>query len=251
MSTAAISLIVFGCIFGASLLGMLLRKMLPVHHMSTESKDTIKLAMGLVATMAALVLGLLIGAAKDKYDKEAAGITQMAAKIIYLDRILANYGSESGEVRALLKEMVVRVADRMWPEKSSGESQLDPTAARAEPLFASIQSLSPKNDLQTAFKSQAVTLAFDVGEMRWQEFEQANANFSLPLLCILTFWLAILFISWGIFAPTNGTVLVALFMAALAVTGAIFLMMELNIPFSGLLQISRVPFDDAIAHLGG
>lgn len=206
--------------------------------------------MGLVATMAALVLGLLIAAAKDKYDKEAAGVTQMAAKVIFLDRMLANYGDETKDVRALLKQMVELVASRMWPDGSSTDAQLDPSASRTEGFLIAIQGLSPRNELQTTLKSRAQSAAFDLGQMRWQVFEQANSSISLPLLYILTFWLAILFISFGMFAPSNGTVIVALLMAALAVAGAIFLMMELNIPFSGILQIPRAPFDDAIAHLG-
>ncbi len=229
---------------------MLLRRMLPQHHLSTETKDTVKLAMGLIGTMVALVLGLLIAAAKDKYDKEAAGVTQMAAKIIFLDRILANYGPEAKEVRDLLKQMVELVTNRMWPDKPSTEAQLDPSASRAEAVYVAIQGLSPRNDVQTMFKSQAQSAAFDLGQTRWQEFEQANSSISVPLLYILTFWLSILFISFGMFAPSNGTVFAALVMAALAVAGAIFLMMELNTPFSGILQIPRATFDDAIAHLG-
>src|SRR5262245_37663253 len=250
MNTVTIALIVFACVFGASLFGMLLRRSLPQHHLTSDTKDSVKLAMGLVATMAALVLGLLIAAAKDKYDKEAAGVTQMAAKIIFLDRMLANYGQESANARDLLKQMVKRVADRMWPDGTATEGQLDPSASPAEAVFGAIQQLSPRNDLQTAFKSQAQSTAFDLGQMRWQEFEQANASISLPLLYSLPFWLAILFTGFGMFAPSNGTVLVALFMAALAVAGAIFLMMELNTPFGGILQIPRAPFDDALAHLG-
>jgi hypothetical protein len=229
---------------------MLLRKGLPHHHLSTETKDSVKLAMGLVATMAALVLGLLIAAAKDKYDKEATGVTQMAAKVIFLDRMLANYGPETKDLRDLLKQSVERVADHMWPGSKSKETQLDPNASRADSVFVALQALSPKNEMQTTLKSQAQSAAFDLGLMRWQEFEQANSSISMPLLYILTFWLAILFISFGMFAPTNGTVLVALMMAALAVAGAIFLMMELNTPFSGLLQIPRSSFDDALLHLG-
>jgi hypothetical protein len=229
---------------------MLLHKVLPDHHLSSDTKDTVKVGMGLVATMAALVLGLLIGAAKDKYDKESAGVMQMAAKIIYLDRMLANYGTDATDARELLRKMVKRVTSQMWPDKGSGDAQLDPTASHAESVLAAIQRLSPKNEQQSTFKSQAQSLAFDVGQMRWQEFEQAHSAVSTPLLCILTFWLAILFVSFGMFAPSNSTVIVALFMAALAVSGAIFLMMELNSPFSGVLQISSASFEDAIAHLG-
>jgi hypothetical protein len=250
VNTISTSVLVFVCLFGATLVGMLLRRSLPDHHLSSDTKDTVKVAMGLVATMAALVLGLLIASAKDKYDKEAAGVTQMAAKVIFLDRMLANYGPETTDVRALVRKMVERVRGQMWPGESSGEAQLDPSAARAETVIAAVQNLAPKSDLQTTLKSQALSAVFDLGQTRWQEFEQANSAISKPLLCILTFWLAILFVSFGMFAPSNSTVIVALLMAALAVAGAIFLMMELNSPFSGVLQIPSAPFDDVLAHLG-
>lgn len=250
MNTISSSAVIFACLFGAALIGMMLRKILPEHHLSSDTKDTVKLAMGLVATMAALVLGLLIAAATDKYDSESAGVTQMAAKLIYLDRILANYGPESKDVRKLLKKMVGRVASQMWPDNATEQAQLDPSASRAETVYVAIQKLTPQNDLQTTFKSQAMSTAFELGQLRWQEFEQSEASMSRPLLGILVFWLVILFVSFGMFAPANSTVVVALFMAALAVSGAIFLMMELNSPFSGVLQISSSPFDDALTHLG-
>lgn len=229
---------------------MLLRKILPEHHLSGDTKDSVKVAMGLVATMVALVLGLLIAAAKDKYDKEAAGVTQMAAKVIYLDRMLANYGPEANDVREQIRQMVEKVRDRMWPGRILSNAQLDPSATRTETVLTSLQNLAPKNELQTTLKSHAMSAAFDLGQMRWQEFEQANSTVSRPLLCILTFWLAILFVSFGMFAPPNSTVIISLVMAALAVSGGVFLMMELNSPFTGILQISSAPFDDALAHLG-
>ena len=128
--------------------------------------------------------------------------------------------------------------------------RLDPSASRTELFFVALQNLAPKNELQTTLKSHAISTAFDLGQMRWQEFEQANSTVSIPLICILTFWLAILFVSFGMFAPSNSTVIIALLIAAIAVSGGVFLMMELNSPFSGILHISSAQFDDALAHLG-
>jgi hypothetical protein len=250
LNTITTSAVVFVCLFGASLVGMLLRKVLPEHHLASDTKDTVKVSMGLIATMAALVLGLLIGAAKDTYDKEAAGVTQMAAKAIFLDRMLANYGPETKDVRELYRQGVQKATNRMWPDRAAQPAELDPRASRTEALLTELQKLTPKSDSQTLFKSQAISTAMDLGQMRWLEFEQAKSAISRPLLYILTFWLAILFVSFGMFAPSNATVIVALVMAALAVAGAIFLMMELNSPFSGVLQISSAPFDNALAHIG-
>src|SRR5690242_6156965 len=153
MNTITTSLIVFGCVFGAALFGMWLRRMLPEHHLSTDTKDTVKLAMGFVATMSALILGLLVASAKDSYDKQSAGVTQMAAKIIYLDRMLANFGPESKDVRALYRGAVEYVTQQIWPDSKSGESHLDQNRTNTEQLLAALGSLTPKNDLQTTFKS--------------------------------------------------------------------------------------------------
>lgn len=250
MSTASTSIFVFACVFGATLIGMLLRRILPEHHLSSDTKDTVKLAMGFVATMAALVLGLLVASAKDSYDKQSAGVTEMAAKILYLDRLLANFGPETKEVRKRYRQFVEQVTKRMWPDNNSTDSNLDPNASRTEELFTAIQSLEPKNDLQSTLKTQATASCLEIGQMRWLEYEQASTTASMPLICILVFWTAVLFASFGIFAPSNGTAVAALMLGALSVVAAIFLMLELRSPFTGFVQIPSTPFVGAIAHLG-
>jgi hypothetical protein len=250
MSTAVVTLIVFACVFCAALLGMWLRSLLPEHHLNSETKDTVKMAMGFVATMSALILGLLVASAKSSYDQEASGVTEMAAKIIYLDRLLANFGPETADTRAMYRDVVQRISDRMWPDDASDEVQLDPRATKTEELFAAIQSLDAKDDRQKTLKSEAISTCLDLGQMRWLEYEQAGASASAPLLCILVFWTSVLFASFGLFAPRNGTVIAAMFLAALSVAGAIFLIEELRSPFRGMLQIPKTAFVDAAQHLG-
>jgi hypothetical protein len=249
MNATILSVLVFASVFGAALVGMLLQRILPKHHLGADTKDTVKLAMGLVATMAALVLGLLVASAKSTYDAESSGITQMAAKVIFLDRMLANFGPETKEAREQLRHVVENVTNRMWPDKVES-AQLDPSAVRSENIYGSIQQLSPKNDMQTTLKSQAISQAFELGQMRWLEFEQANQAISKPMLVILTLWLSILFVSFGLFSPSNSTVVAALLLAALSVAGAVYLILELNTPFGGLMQISDAPFRNALTHLG-
>src|SRR5262245_17499335 len=182
MSTTTTSIMVFVCVFGAALLGMRFRRLLPDHHLRSETEDTVKLAMGFVATMAALILGLLVASAKDSFDKQSAGVTQMAAKVAYLDRLLANYGPETKDARELYRRIVDRITKQMWPDMNSGESQLDPSASHTEELFAAIQSLVPKNDFQQTLKAQAVSMSLDLGQMRWLEYEQADTTAWRPLL---------------------------------------------------------------------
>lgn len=250
MGLQSTSLLALVSVFGAALLGMLMRSVLPEHHLSAETKDTVKLAMGFVATMAALILGLLVASAKDSYDKQSGGVTQMAAKIVYLDRLLANYGPETKDVRALYRRVVEQLAARMWPDKNASPAQLDPSTSHTEELFSAIQSLEAKNEMQKTLKAQAVSTSLELGQLRWLEYEQAETTASKPMLCIMVFWVVVLFASFGMFAPSNGTVVAALFLASLSVAGAIFLILELRSPFSGILQISNAPFLDAIAHLG-
>jgi len=246
MSSTIISLIVFACVFGGALLGIFLHAVLPQHHLSSESKDIVKLGMGLVGTMAALVLGLLVASAKGSYDTQSAELTQMSANIALLDRALALYGPETKEARALLRGAVARILDQMW----SSASLSVPTAAGGEILYEKIQGLSPKNDTQRSLQGQALSMAVDLGKTRWLMYEQATTSVSMPLVVVLVCWLTAIFISFGLFAPFNGTVVASLFVSALSVSGAIFLILEMYTPYAGVIQLSSAPLRAALAHLG-
>jgi hypothetical protein len=250
MSDNAIGLLVLACIFGASLLGMLMRPALSQHHLSADTKDSVKLGMGLVGTMAALILGLLVAAAKSAYDTEKSEVTQMAAKLVFLDRVLANYGPESADTRVVLRRMVEGSLSRMWPDERSHHAQLEPIGSGAEEVQKAIQKLAPRNDVQGSLKSQAVGVASDLGQMRWLLFEQSGRSISMPLLIVVISWLAIIFFSWGLFAPSNIIAVAALLLAAVSVSGAIFVILELDQPFDGLIHISSAPMRNALARLG-
>jgi len=242
---------VFACLFGAGLFGVRVRAALPQDHLSAETKDAVKVGMGLVATMAALVLGLLVASTKGSYDAQKNEVTQMAAKTVFLDRVLANYGSESAESRDLLRRSVASAINHMWPDKKSSQAaQLDPSSSSGEGVFNSIEKLSPQNDVQRSLKSQAAQIATDLGQMRWLLFEQTETSISIAMLIVLISWLAIIFMSAGLFAPPNATVIIALMLAALSVAGAIFLILELDMPFDGVIQISKKPMYNALVHLG-
>jgi Protein of unknown function (DUF4239) len=251
MNSTITGALVFACLFGAGLLGVRVRAALPEDHLSSETKDAVKVGMGLVATMAALVLGLLVASTKSSYDAQKNEVTQMAAKTVFLDRVLANYGSESAESRDLLRRSVGSAIDHMWPDKKSSQAaQLDPSVSSGEAFFNSIQKLSPQNDVQRSLKSQAAQIATDLGQMRWLLFEQTETSISVAMLIVLISWLAIIFMSAGLFAPANATVIIALMLAALSVAGAIFLILELDMPFDGVIQISKKPMYNALVHLG-
>lgn len=147
MSAASISLIVFGCVFGGALLGLGLRKVLPEPHRSGESKDLVRAGTGLIATISALVLGLLIASAKTAYDTQRNEITEQAAKIALLDRVLAHYGPETKGVRDHLRAAVQEELKRLWPEDRYREPEGSPPASD---VYDALQDLSPTTESQRA-----------------------------------------------------------------------------------------------------
>jgi hypothetical protein len=246
VSAIGIGLIVLVCVFGGSLLGMFLHTILPEHHLNADSKDVIKLGMGLTATMSALVLALLTNSAKGSFDTQRNELTQMAANIILLDRILAHYGPETKDARDLLKGTVANMINRMWPEEGSAPL-LEPVAAEA--FYDKIQSLSPQNEVQRALQGQALKMSVDIGQARWLLFEQGGRSIPMPFLVLLIFWVTVIFLSFGLFAPRNATVIVTLFLCAISVSGAIYLIMELDHPFGGLVQISSASLRSALSQI--
>jgi hypothetical protein len=250
MSSIAVSSIVCACVFGGAALGMVLRAVLPEHHLSADSKDVVKMGMGLVATLSALVLGLLIASAKNSSDAQSTELTQMCAKVVSLDRLLAHYGPEAKEGRDLLRNSVERVLNQMWSKDRTNSSQSEPQAAGGEALFGKIQALSPKDEAQRSLKAKASSIAMDIGQMRWLMYEQGAASISMPLLIVLVFWLTALFISFGLFAPRNGTVVTSLLVSSLSVSGAILLILEMYAPYAGVIQVSSAPLRAALSQLG-
>lgn len=249
MSPIEIGGIVLACVFGGTLLGIALHRILPEHHLSADSKDVIKLGMALTATMSALVLALLINSAKGSYDTQRNEVTQLAANMILLDRVLAHYGPEAKEARDLMRLSAAGMIDRIWSEDSSNSVSGSSSTAR-EAFYDKIEELAPQNEVQRSLQAQALKISLDIGQARWLLFEQAGHSIPMPFLVLLIFWVTIIFLSFGLFAPPNATVIATLFLCALSVSGAIFMILELDQPFSGLIQISSAPLRSAIANLG-
>ncbi len=249
MSSIALALITFAVVFGGALLGIALRAVLPQNELNADSKDVVKLGVGLIATMAALVLGLLIASAKSSFDTQNSELTEMASRVVLLDRVLAHYGPETKEARDELRNSVVRSFNWISSKDTAGASQFEPSAS-GEVLYDKIQGLSPKDDVQRSIQAQALSILVGLGQTRWLIAEQRISSVSTPLLLVLIFWLIIIFVSFGLFAPRNATVLVSLLVSALSVSGAIFLILEMYSPYAGLIRVSSAPLRAALTHLG-
>jgi hypothetical protein len=253
MDPFAVSGIAFACILGGTFLGMILRALLPEEHLSADSKEVIKLGMGLIGTMTALVLGLLIASAKSSYDTQRNGLAQLSANVIWLDRILAHYGMESKDARALLRASVADLLQRTWPREDPQAEQTEvkrETVGRYEGIFDKIQELAPKTDAQRALQTQAQNTAWDTGRMRLLLAAQKGGSIPTPFLVLLVCWLALILASFSLFAPRNATTILTLLVCALAVSSAVFLILELDQPFQGVLQIPSAPLRNALSQLG-
>jgi hypothetical protein len=221
-----IGLISAGCIFGGAFLGMWLHKVLPERHLDDASKDTVKLGAGLLATLAALVLGLLVSSAKASFDAMNTGIAQAGAKVLLIDHMLADYGPETKDVREQLRHIVASSIDRIWPEEKgrAGGLRAMESLDDAGKLFRNkLRELTPTNDFQKSRLAQAVQLSDDVLQTRLLVMEGEQTNLPATFIVVLVFWLTGLFISFGLFAPSNGVVMTVLLICALSVSSAIFL----------------------------
>jgi hypothetical protein len=253
MNPTTIGMIVFTCTFGGAMLGMWLRTTLPKHHLDADSRETVKLGVGLVATMTALVLGLVTASAKSTFDDVDTAVKQTAVEVLSLDRALARYGPETIEIRKGLQHAIGVRIDMIWPKSSSKPAKLDPMSSgvgsAAEGLAAAIRGLKPRDEPQRALQSRALDITETLLQTRWLTLAGSESSVPLPFLLIMLLWLTFIFASFGLFAPRNAMVIGVLFFCALSVGSALFLVLEMDSPFNGLLKVSADPLRYALAHL--
>jgi len=252
MSPISIGLIVFSCTFGGALVGMRLRSALPDDHLEDRSKSTINASIGLVATMTALVLGLVTASAKNSYDTVDSGLKHTASQIVILDRTLARLGPETRDIRTRLQQLVASRVDAIWPSdapRASGSPILASDPALPERIANDIRTLTVTNDVQRALQARAVDLVEQILDARWVVLTSTDTPVPIAFIVIMVFWLSVTFASFGLFAPGNRTVVTALLVSALSVSCAIFLVLELGSPFDGIVKVSGEPMRHALSVL--
>jgi hypothetical protein len=249
MNTTLTAAVVAVCLLAAVWVGTRIRRLLPEHHLSAETKDAVKLSMGLVATMSALVLGLLVSSAKSSYDTTRGEVIQLAAKVAFLDRVLSVYGPEAAASRIQLRSLVEQMVGQMWSEDAGGLAHLAANSSAGNALYAGIQNLSPKDETQRSLKAQASSILVEMGQLRTLLAAQSVPSISKPLLVVVVAWLVVILIGFGTVAPPNATALLSLMVAALSVSAAVFLILELDRPLTGSIRISSEPMRGALIHL--
>lgn len=247
MHTSLSAAIVTACLLAAVRIGLWFRHRLPPHHLGADTKDTVKLAMGLVATMSALLLGLLVNSAKSSYDTTRGQVIQMAAKIALLDRVLGLYGPDGAQVRREFRFLVDEAIRRMWPAETTSSPRLTPEVQAGDAFYVAIQALSPQDETRRALKAQAVALAEELAQLRSLMLAQSASAISRPMLIVVVAWLVVIYLSFSLLAPPNTTASFALMISALCVAGALFLVLEMDRPFGGLIQISSEPMHNTLS----
>ena len=248
MNTAFIVASVTLTLLAAVWLGRRLRSLLPADQLSGESRDSVKQATGLVATMSALLLGLLVSSAQESQDTTRSEVTEVAAKAAFLDRVLAAYGPETTTIRGEFRARAQAVITRLWPESASPQSAVA-SDGTGEALFATIQNLVPRDETQRSLRDQAVGLALELAELLELLVVHASPSISQPLLLAVVAWLFLIFLSFGLQAPANATTNFSLAITAVSVAGAVGLILELDRPFDGWIQVSSQPLLDVLGKL--
>jgi hypothetical protein len=230
---------------------MVLHVKLPDHHLDAESRDVVKLVMALIATMAALVLSLLIASASSSYSQQSSELKALSANIILLDRTLEFYGPGAKAARDGLRDVVRQTHDRIWSPEGIQPEDLNSTETRnaVKANIEQLESLSPKTDVERMMQSRAIQESESIAQTRLLMFEQLGSSMSWPFLAVLVFWISMLFLGFGLFARFNATVTVALLVGALSVAGAIYLILELGEPYHGLMRISDEPLRNAMTQI--
>ena len=275
MNSLLITSLVILCCFCGILLGAYIREKVPETHLNSDSKDIVKLGTGLIATLTALTLGLLVSSANNEFRSFNDELDTIGAEIMIMDRAMAHYGPETQMARETLRQLIIAVLLTNWPEdKDKIASKVKPeewanmpTKLKENPfsfsgtaalqngmtlsgIQAMLLKLTPKDDEQRWRKSKALEVSGKLAEERWLLLEKAKASLPTPFLVVLVIWLGILFSIFSMYAPRNKTVTTVLLLCAFSVSGAVFLILELNVPTDGILKASSNPIMQTLDQLG-
>ncbi len=252
MGSLVLGAIVSVCLCIATAIGMWMRSRLPDHHLSTESKEAIRLATAVVGTLSALALGLLIASAKTAYDNADLELKSSVAHVVLLDRLLAHYGPETDGTRVLLKQIIEKRLKRGWTVDNSDQASGNSTGEfqDIEAVQDDLRALKPQTDPQRLLQARALEVSGVVAEGHWLLIETNSEGLPWAFLTVLVFWLALLFATFGLQAPANGTVACILVVCAISVGGAVFLIIDMAQPYTGVIHVADQPLQASLARLG-
>jgi hypothetical protein len=251
MTIALYGLGAFAVIFCGGLLGLLFGRLLPQEHRSDATQRVVQTATGTVSLLSALVLGLLVSTAKNKFDTSNQQVEQFAANLMLLTRELVNYGPEADDTKALLRKYTVAKIAETWPGGPGPKPEPDdpPAWKLLESLQQSLTELAPKTASQRAEAATASETAAALAKTTWLQAAEESQHVPQPFVLVMIVWLFVLFVSFGLFAPRNALVVIALLVGALSLAGAVVLVVDMDSPFEGVIVVSADPMQEAFAKM--
>jgi hypothetical protein len=250
LSPVILGIVVLLCLTGGVVAGVWLRGALK-EHLDDDSRHLIEISLGIIGTMAGIVLGLLLASATSSWNTLENEVTATSANVLQLDRILSRYGPDAEPARATLRWDIAQAIRNVWPRDAQAIAPGDrPRRVSNVDLLGQVAALVPRTERQRTLKPEAVKATIALGQVRWLLVEQVGSSISTPLLVLLIFWFTAVFMGLGLLAPTNKVVLVTMALSVLAITSAVFIMIALYDPFRGVLQISSASLREALVMLG-
>jgi ABC-type antimicrobial peptide transport system permease subunit len=238
--------------FALGVVGLYLQKLLPEPHTSDRSRDMIGAIAGLISLLLALVLGTLVGSAYSFYSTQKSEMETFAARAVQLNLALIEFGPETAPARARMKETLEGVHVMVWGGKAALTPQdlsVEEPLPHLQELDEYVASLDPKTPAQRQFAAAAASAAAAIEQTRLLVSMQLASSISWPLVVIVVSWALILFCGYGLLSRINATTLTALGLGAFAVGSALFLILELSQPFSGVFRIPSGAYDQMLASL--
>jgi hypothetical protein len=250
MNSIAVTSIVFASILASGLVGMAIRRAIPADRLGSNEKEVARLVTGLMTTMTAIVLGMLVSSAKASYDARTNEVAELSSQVVNIDRLLSKYGPETAEVRAQFRVLVEASVNRIWPAQAPVHVELKPRD-EGEILVDQLRLLAPKSDAQAEVKAQILHMIVELRQTQWLLFLKSQQSaIPIPLLLVVVTWVALIYFSFGVFTQPSSTIIVTLAVGALAVSTAVLIILELYTPFRGVLRISPGPILAALSQMG-
>ena len=230
--------IAFALIVASAGAGAFLRLKLPEHHLTGDSKDVIKLAVALIATMSALVLALLFASTRTSFERTSGYVSRMTADVTELDKLLGEYGPEAKPLRVALRAEVAPLIGSIWQDDAVAQSNAASAKGHGDSVLYMLRELVPGNKVQASIQARALQVSTDLNQTQLSLISQPSDSISNTFIIVLVIWLMFIFAVFSMSSPPNPTLFAVLFLCILSASAAIYLILELGLPFDGLMQVS-------------
>lgn len=231
--------IAFALILASAFIGAVLRSKLPEHHLTGDSKDVIKLAVALIATMSALVLALLFASTRTSFERTSGHVSRITANITELDKLLAEYGPQGRPIRAALRDEIGPLIDSIWQQDAIARGNPTSETGHANSVLYMLRELEPANKVQASLQARALQVSTDLDQTQLALLSQPSDSISNTFIIVLVIWLMFIFTVFSMSSPPNTTLFSVIFLCILSASAAIYLILELGLPFGGLMQVSN------------